>query len=40
MNLPVEHLAERRRAVAVGVAALCGAARCFPTVSGDAAPHG
>lgn len=38
--IPVEHLAERHRAAGAGAAALCGAARCFPAVSGDAAPRG
>lgn len=38
--IPVERLAERHRAVGAGADALCGAARCFPAVSGDAAPRG
>lgn len=38
--VPVERLAERRRAVDAGAAALCGVARCSPAVSDDAAPRG
>lgn len=38
--VPVGRPVEKRRAADVGAAELYGAARCFPAVSGDAAPRG
>lgn len=40
MCVPAGRPAETRRAAGAGADALYGAARCFPAVSGDAAPRG